>query len=214
MGSRATQSQSRGYRWLPWSGLTAVIGVVIAIGTPWAQTAVLGTRPYVTSAFDVSSLIGWLLMLVSLGGIYVTFKTHFGRFGRVAAGMTAVGMVLTAGLLVRRVVLFVEAGFVAIPATGEDPAGLVLSTVTVLGLVFTVVGAGCIGLALRRAENCPAATTWLLLLAPAIPLSVIVTDIVFDLPVTLGRIIVSTNALLVPFGLGWIALGATVYSRG
>lgn len=186
---------------------------MIAIGIPWVQTAVPGTRPYVTSISDIGSLIGWVLLLLSLVGVYMTFKKQFSWFGRAAVGMTATGMLLITGLLVRRAVLFVEAGFQAIPATGENPAGLGLSTVTILGLLFTVVGTGCLGLILRRVENCPAATTWLLLLAPILPLGVVVTNHIFDFPVVLGRIVVSTNALVISFGLGWIALGMTVSLR-
>ncbi|SEH45893.1 hypothetical protein SAMN05192561_10288 [Halopenitus malekzadehii] len=157
------------------------------------------------------SLAGWVLLLVSLVGVYTTFKEQFSRFGRAAVGMTAVGMLLITGLLIRRGVLFVASGFRSVPASGADPAELVLSMATVSGLVFTVVGAGCIGFALRRIENCPAATAWLLLLAPILPLGVIVSNLVFDLPIALGRIVVSTNTLFVPFGLGWVALGVTVY---
>jgi len=212
MGSQEPQRTDRIHRWLPWSGVAGVIGTMGVIGIPWIQTAVLGTRPYATSVFDVGSLAGWILLLVSLGSVYTTFKKQFSRFGRAAVGITAVGMILITGLLVRRVVLFVAAGFRSIPATGEDPAGLVLSTATVSGLVFTIVGAGCIGLALRWVENCPAATAWLLIFAPILPLGVIVSNLIFDLPTALGRLVVSTNALLVPFGLGWTALGVTVYS--
>lgn len=190
-----------------------VIGTIAVLGMPWIQTAVLGTRPYATSVFDVGSLAGWILLLVSLSGFYTMFKKQLSRFGRAAVGMTAVGMLLITGLLARRGVLFVEAGFRSIPATGEDPAGLLLSTATVSGLVFTIIGAGCIGLALRRIEDYPAATAWLLIFAPILPLGEIVNNLIFDLPIALGRLVVSTNALFVAFGLGWIALGVTVYSR-
>lgn len=213
MESTERRRGGRSRRWLAWSGVAAAIGAVLAIGTPWAQTAVLGTRPYVASAFDLGSLAGWTLMLAGLVGVRVTFGRQFGRFGRAAVGTTAAGMLLLAGLSVRRAVLFAEAGFRAVPATGADPAGLVLSAVTVLGLLFTVAGAGCIGLALRRVPNPPVATARLLLLAPAVPLGVFAFDLAFGLPLAIGRIAVGTDALLVPFGLGWTALGMTVASR-
>lgn len=213
MGAKETSEGRRRYRWLPWSGVAAVVGVVVAIGTPWAQAAVFGTRPYVASGFDMGSLIGWILLLVGLGGVYVAFRERFGRLGRAAVGVTAAGMLIIAGLLCRRVALFIEAGFRAIPATGEDPAGLVLSMATLLGLGYTVLGTGGLGLALRRIDDCPAVTVWLLLLAPVVSLGVIVSDLGFGLPVALGRLLVSTNVILIPFGLGWLALGATVYRR-
>lgn len=189
-----------------------MVGAVLSIVLPWVQTAVLGTRPYLASVFDVASLVGWLLMLIGLGGAYAAFDDQFGPLGRVSVGTTAVGMALVSALLFRRVVLFVDAGFRAVPATGEEPAGLLLSTATVLGLGLTVVGAGGVGLALRRVETRPAVTPWLLLLAPTVPLVVIAVDLLFALPVELGRLLVGSNAVLLPFSLGWLALGAAVLS--
>jgi hypothetical protein len=180
------------------------------IGTPWVQTAALGTRPYVASIFDVSSFAGWLLMVAGLVGVYATFNDRFDRLGRGSVTTTAVGMALMLGLFFRRVVLFVDAGFRAIPATGEDPAGLLLSTTTVLGLALTVIGAGGIGLALRRSGISPAITSRLLLLAPILPGTLIVFDQLVGLPLPIGRLLVRTNVVLVPFGLGWIALGLLV----
>lgn len=200
-------------RWLPWSGVAAIVGLLVSIGMPWMQTAVLGTRPYVTSVFDLGSLAGWVLMLVGLGGVYATFNDQFGRLGRVSVGTTAVGMLLVAALLFRRVILLVNSGFLAVPATGEDPASLLLSTATVLGLGLTVIGTGGIGFALHWIENTPTITSWLLLLAPAVPLFLSVVNVLFDLPLSLGRLFVTTNVVLVPFSLGWLALGVTVWSR-
>jgi hypothetical protein len=199
------------HRWLPWSGVAAVIGTILVIGTPWVQTAVLGTRPYATSVFDVSSFAGWLLMAASLVGVYVIFDDQFARLGRVSVMTTAVGMALMSVLLLRRVILFVDAGFHAIPATGEDPAGLLLSITTVLDLALTVIGAGGIGLALRRSEISPTITSQLLLLAPILPGILIVFDQLVGLPLPVGRLLVRTNVILVPFGLGWLALGLRVW---
>lgn len=101
--------------------------------------------------------------------------------------------------------------FQAIPATGEDPSGLLLSTVTVLGLTLTVIGAGGIGLALRRIKTRPGITSWLLLLAPILPAILIVFNQLVVLPLPIGRLFVRTNVVLVPFGLGWIGLGLSVW---
>jgi hypothetical protein len=59
-----------------------VVGTILVIGTPWIQTAFLGTRPYATSVFDVSSFAGWLLMAANLVGVYVIFDDQFARLGR------------------------------------------------------------------------------------------------------------------------------------
>lgn len=67
--------------------------------------------------------------------------------------------------------------------------------------------------ALSRTKTRPTVTPWLLLLAPAVPLILLVLDLLFNLPLALGRLVVSTNAVLAPFGLGWLALGVTVWSH-
>jgi hypothetical protein len=196
-----------------WGGVAAVVGTPLAIVIPWAQLALWGTRPYVASAFDVGSLVGWLLAIAGLVGVIATDSDRFGRLGRAGLAATAAGMALVAALLVRRTVLFAEAGFRAVPASGEDPAGLLLSTTTVLGLALTVAGAGAIGLALRRAGDRPRVTSRLLLLAPTVPFALIAVDLAVGLPLPLARVLVRTNAALVPFGLGWTALGVRTVSR-
>lgn len=211
MISQQTRGDGGVRRWLPWSGIAAVIGTILVVGTPWVQTVVLGTRPYATNVFDVSSFAGWLLMVTSLVGVYVIFNDQFARLGRFSAMTTAVGMAIMSVLLLRRVVLFVDAGFRAIPATGEDPAGLLLSVTTVLGLALTVIGAGGIGLALRRTEIFSVITSRLLLLGPILPGILIGLNQLVGLPLPVGRLFVQTNVILVPFGLGWLALGLRVW---
>jgi NADH:ubiquinone oxidoreductase subunit K len=150
-------------------------------------------------------------MVASLVGIYVIFNDQFARLGRFSAMTTAVGMAIMSVLLLRRVVLFVDAGFRVIPATGADPAGLLLSVTTVLGLALTVIGAGGIGLALRRTEIFSVITSRLLLLAPILPGILIGFNQLIGLPLPVGRLIVRTNVILVPFGFAWIALGLHVW---
>lgn len=210
MSSNHPEDRSR--QWLPWSGIAAAVGTVLWTVTPWVQTAVLGTRPYVATIFDVSSFGGWMLMLVGLVGFRATFNHQYGRLGRGAVGTTAIGMTLVAGLLFRRVIRFIRAGFQAVPATGEDPAGLLLTFATLLGLGLTVAGAGGIGLALRRFATPHVATSWLLLLAPMVPLVLIGLRLLSVLPVPLGWFVVNTNAALIPFGFGWVALGVVIWS--
>jgi len=203
----------RGRGRLRWGGVAAVVGTALSTGSPWVRTAVLGSRPYVASAFDAVSLAGWLLMLAGLASAHATFAGRFGRLGRASVGTTAVGMGLVSALLLRRVARFADAGFRAVPATGEDPAALPLSLLATAGYALTVAGAGGIGAALRAIDDRPPVTPWLLLLAPTVPLALIVIDRLADLPLAVGRVLVSTNAVLVPFGLGWIALGVLVWSR-
>lgn len=213
MDEDATEKDGRPGRWVPWSGLAASLGALLWLATPWVRDAVLGTRPYVASVFDVGSLAGVLLMTAGLVGVRAVFGGRYGRLGRVSVGMTAVGMTVVAGLSARSVVAFVDAGFRAVPATGEDPAGLVLTFAALLGLGCTFAGAGGIGLALRRIEDGPVVTSGLLLLAPAVPLAAIALRLLSALPLPLGRLVVGTNVVLVPLGLGWVALGLVVRSR-
>lgn len=207
------QGDGRVHEWLPWCGLAAVVGTVLSLGMPWVQTAILGTRPYVTSIFDVGSFIGWLLMLVGLVGVYTMFYDQFNRVGRVSLWVTTVGMGVISVLLFRRVILFVEAGFQAVPATGENPLDLLLSILTILGFGLAVVGAGGIGLALHRVKNRPFVAPWLLVFTPIIPLILIGFNLVVDLPLPVGRLLVNTNVILIPLGLGWVALGIVIWSH-
>lgn len=199
--------------WLPRSGVAAAVGGLLWAVTPWVRAAVLGDRPYVASAFDAASLAGWALMAAGLVGARKAFGDRYGRLGRVGVGTTAAGMALAAVPLVRSVLAFVDAGFRAVPATGEDPAGLVVTWTTILGLGLAVGGAGALGLALRRLADPPTAAVALLLAAPTVPAAAVTLRLLSALPVPVGRVAVRTNVSLLPFAFGWVALGAAVWSR-
>lgn len=204
---------TNGGRWVPWSGVAAAAGGLLWTATPWAQAAVLGDRPYVASAFDVASLAGLLLMAVGLVGVRAAFGPRYGRPGRVGVGATAAGVALVAAPTLRSVLRFAAAGFRAVPATGEDPAGLVVTWTTILGLGLAVGGAGALGLALRRLADPPTAAVALLLAAPTVPAAAVTLRLLSALPVPVGRVAVRTNVSLLPFAFGWVALGAAVWSR-
>jgi len=195
------------------AGVGAIVGSLVWMATPWVQTAVLGDRPYVASVFDVTSFGGWALMLVGLVGYHSAFRDEHGRVGRIGVGLTGIGMVLVALLELRSVATFVGAGFRAVPATGEDPAGLVVTLGFVLGLGCTVVGAGVIGVAWRRAGTATTTGALLLLSAPTVPLFLVVLRVLTVVPLPVGRLVVSTNAALLPLGISWLALGRLVLRR-
>jgi hypothetical protein len=199
--------------WLPWSGVGAVLGALLWTTMPWAGRAVLGTRPYVGTAFDVGSFAGWLLMLGGLVGAHRVFGDRYGRLGRASAGAIGVGMVLVAGLLLRSVLSFVRAGFRSVPATGEDPAGLVLSLAILLGYGLVLVGAGGLGIALRRAAPRPTLAAGLLVLSALVPVAAVGLRLGSLLPLPVGRLLVGTNTAFVPFGVAWAALGYRVWSE-
>ena len=208
--SGRTRTGRRPDRWTARAGLAAVVGAAVWTATPWMRTAVYGDRPYVATAFDAASLLGWLLMAVGLVGVRAAFGEHDGRLGRASLGATAIGMVILGTLSLRSVVVFVGAGFRAVPATGEDPAGLLLLWATLIGLGLTLAGAGGLGLSLRRVEAVPPVVTALLLAVPAVVLVAVAFRFVGGVPVWVGRLLVTTDAVLVPFGLAWAALGATL----
>jgi hypothetical protein len=183
------------------------------MATPWAQLAVLGDRPYVATGFDVASLVGWVAMAAGLVGVRAVFESSRGRLGRLGTGLTALGMGLAGVVSLRSAVAFVTAGFRAVPATGEDPAGIVLTYATVLGLACTLVGVGVLGTALLGRDDAPRPVGWLLVAAPAVPFALVVLDAVGALPLPVARLVVTTNAALLPFGVAWLALGSTVRSR-
>lgn len=198
--------------WVPWSGLAAIVGAILWTVMPWLQTAVFGTRPYVATGFDVVAWVGWLLMAVGLVGFRSAFRPHYGPLGRVGVWTTGLGMALVALVYTRSVVAFVDAGLRPLPATGEDPAGLVVTLGIVLGLALTVGGAGILGVALRRLDGRPSVTAVLLVAAPVVPAVAIGLRFLSLLPLPLGMQLVGTNLALVPFGVGWIALGRMVWS--
>jgi hypothetical protein len=167
----------------------------------------------VGTAFDVGSLAGWLLMFGGLVGAHLVFRDRYGRLGRASVGAMAAGMTLVAGLLLRSVLAFVRAGFRPVPAAGEDPAGLVLSLVALLGYGLVFVGTGGLGVALRRAEPRPTLAAGLLVLAALVPLAAVGLRLGSLLPLPVGRLLVGTNAAFVPFGVAWAALGYRVWSE-
>lgn len=202
----------RYHRWLPWSGAGAVLGALLWTAMPWAQRAVLGTRPYVGTAFDVGSLVGWLLMLGGLAGAHLVFGDRYGRVGRASAGAVGAGMALVAVLHLRSVLAFARAGFRPVPATGEDPAELVLSLAFLLGYGLVFVGSGGLGFALRRVETRPAFAAGLLVLAALVPFVAVGLGMGSLLPLPVGRLLVGTNAAFLPLGVAWMALGYRVWS--
>lgn len=204
---------TNGGRRVAWSGLAATAGGLLWTATPWAQAAVLGDRPYVASAFDVASLAGLLLVAVGLVGVRGVFGPRYGRPGRVGVGATAAGVVLVAVPTLRSALRFAAAGFRAVPAAGEGPAGLVVTWASLLGLTLAVCGAGALGVALRRVADPPRVAVVPLLAAPVVPAVVVGASLLPALPPSVGRLVVRTNAVLVPLGLGWAALGATVWVR-
>lgn len=204
--------RERDRRWLPWTGVGAALGALLWTAMPWLQVAVLGTRPYVGTVFDVGSLAGWLLMAGGLVGVHLAFRRGYGRVGRAGLGATALGMALVTLLYARAALAFVRAGFRAVLATGEDPAGLALTWTFLLGFGFVLVGAGGLGVGLWRLDDRPTLTSGLLVLAAALP--VVAAGLRFGsvLPHPVGRLLVGTNAAFVPLGAAWVALGHRVWS--
>lgn len=198
--------------WLPWSGVGAALGALLWTAMPWAERVALGTRPYVGTAFDVGSLAGWLLMFGGLVGAHRVFGDRYGRLGRASTGAVGVGMVLVAALLLRSALAFARAGFRPVPATGEDPAGLVLSLAFLIGYGLVFVGSGGLGVALGRAEPRPTLAAGLLVLAALVPFAAVGLRLGSLLPLPVGRLLFGTNAAFVPFGVAWAVLGYRVWS--
>jgi len=213
MDDRSTASGSD-RRWLAWSGAGSIVGALLWTTMPPLRTAVFGTRPYVGTGFDVVSLAGWLLMLGGLVGFHLGFRDRYGRLGRASVAVTAAGMTVVAGLLLRSALAFLRAGFRPVPSTGEDPAGLVLSLAALLGYGLALGGAGGLGLAVWRAEERAPPVAGLLVLAAAVPVVAVGLRLGSFLPLPLGRLLVRTNAAFVPFGVAWAAVGYRVWVVG
>jgi hypothetical protein len=174
--------------------------------------AVFGTRPYVATVFDLVGWVGWLLMAAGLAGFHSMFGSRYGRLGHVGVWTTGVGMALVALVQTRAVLAFVDAGFRAVPATGEDPAGLVVTLTLVLGLTLAVSGAGVLGVTLSRLEVRPSSTAILLVAAAVVPALAVSLRHLSLLPTPLGMLLLRANLVHVPFGVGWMALGRLVWT--
>ncbi|AUV83378.1 hypothetical protein C2R22_18440 [Salinigranum rubrum] len=201
-------------RWVTWTGAGAVVGTVLWFAMPWFALVRFGTRPYVATGFDVGSFVGWLLMAGGLVGAWFRFGGRLGRAGRFGFGLTAVGMVLVAGLLGRRVVVFVGAGFRAVPATGEDPAGLLLTWAFLLGFGLVFVGVGLLGVGLRRLAASPPLTASVLAVTPLLTTLLVGLRFLSALPLSFGTALVRTNLAFLPLTVGWVLLGRLVATRG
>jgi hypothetical protein len=197
--------------WTTRSGFAAAVGAVGWTVMPWLETAAYGTRPYVATEFDAVGFVGWLLMGVGLVGVRARFGDRFARLGRVGVGLVGVGTILVGAVRARSVAIFVDAGFRAVPATGEDPAGLILTWAVLLGYGFALAGAGALGLAFRRLDRRRRLTAGLLVAAPLVPALAVGLRLLGLVPLPVGRLLVGTNVALVPFGVGWAALGWQVF---
>lgn len=198
-------------------GAATIVGSVVWILVPWAQTIRYGTRPYVGTAFDPIALIGWLGVAVGIVGarrLVGRSSTPTG-ISRVSLGLLVIGTTAIALLLGRATAIFVAAGFEPVAATGEDPAGLVLTWLFLFGYASVLFGAGGLGIAIRRGvhsdevgiEPIDRALSAGLIAAPTLPAIAIVLDSLSVLPISLSRFLVSTNAVLVPFAIAWVLLG-------
>lgn len=211
MGTSSRRTLSR-HRLVAWSGVAASVGAILWAAMPWLQLATLGTRPYVATGFDVVALAGWSLMAAGLAGARSCFGEHLDQVGGVGIGLSAVGMFMVAALQLRRVIVFAGAGFRPVPATGENPAGLVLTWAFLLGFGLTLAGAGLLGVSLRRLGRRCSLTGGLLVVAPLFVVLVAGLGIGSLLPLPVRRVIVRTNLVFVPFAISWVVFGRSVYT--
>lgn len=191
-----------------WAGPATIVGALIWTVIPWVQLATYGTRPYVGTPSDVGVLAGLLLVGSGLLSSRRVLGDTAGRLGRVAVGATAVGLGFLSLLALRAVWAVVEAGVRPVPATGEDPAGLVLTWLALLGYALALGGTGLVGVSLRRRSQPPRVTVVLCLLAPVVPVVVLVAGSV--LPLAVRMAVVRTPVLFVPLGVAWVTLGTFV----
>lgn len=200
--------------WVRSSGVGAAFGAVLWVSMPWLQLATVGTRPYVATVFDVGECAGWLLLAGGLVGVRARFGDRFGRSGRAGLWLSGVGMSLVGVVLLRSVAVYVGAGFRAVPSTGADPAGLLLTWGLLLGFGLAVGGTGLLGVGLHRLDRETPLTTGLLLAAPLFPTLLVGARLLGVLPLSVGVVLVRTNVALVPFAVGWLALARLVLVGG
>lgn len=195
------------------AGVAAVVGGLLWAAAPWAKYAVYGDRPYVATGFDLVTFVGLAAVAVGVVGFRTAFRSEYGRLGTVGVASTGGGVLVLAALAGRSVLVFVAAGFRAVPATGEDPTALVLTFATFLGLGLSLVGAGALGVETRRLTGrwtLPAGT---LLSALVVPVLVLALGTASMLPLSIRVLAVRTNGVFLPLALAWVALGAMVRSR-
>lgn len=195
------------------TGTAAIVGALLWAAAPWAKRAVYGDRPYVGTEFDLFSFVGLVAVGVGLAGFRSSFRSEYGRLGAVGVASTGAGVALLAALAGRSALAVVAAGFRAVPATGEDPAGLILTFASMAGLGLATLGAGALGAALRRLTGRWTFATASLLSGLAVPVLVLVLRTLSLLPLSVGTLVVRTNVVFLPLSLGWVALGAALRSR-
>lgn len=195
------------------TGIAAIVGALLWAAAPWAKRVVYGDRPYVGTEFDLLSFVGLVAVAVGVTGFRASFRSEYRWVGAVGVASTATGVTVLAALAGRSVLAVVAAGFRAVPATGEDPAGLVLTFASVMGLGLAALGAGALGAALRRLTGRWTLVSASLLSGLAVPVLVLVLRALSLLPLSVGTLVVRTNVAFLPLALGWVALGAAVRSR-
>ena len=195
-----------------WTGVGASVGAVCWAAMPWLQFATYGSRPYIGTGYDIGTLTGLALLVGGVAGVRAVVDDRLGRLGRAAVGTTAVGLCCLLLLAADSVAAYVQAGFVPVPATGEDPAGLVRTWLTLAGYALLAGGTGAVGVVLRGLPEPPTVTAALCLLAPVGFVGLLLVDAV--LPLSVRLLVVRTAAFLVPVGAAWVAVGAFVWRRG
>ncbi|WP_324759298.1 hypothetical protein [Haloarcula montana] len=201
------ESPPKPKRAVAWSGVGAAVGAVCWMTMPWLQIVTFGSRPYVGTVYDIGSLLGLGLLLAGVAGLSTVIGRP-GRTGRVALGATGLGLCCLGVLAAESVAAYVAAGFVPVPATGGDPAGLVRTWLAITGYALALSGTGLIGVVLHRRPDPSAVTVALCLLTPVVPVLVVLAGTTLPLPVWM--VVVRTSALVLPFGVAWVALGRVV----
>lgn len=152
-------------------------------------------------------------MAGGLAGLWVRLRERLDRVGRagcVGVATLAVGMVVVAELLLRRVLAFVGAGFRAVLASGEDPAGLVLTWAVLGGFALVFAGVGSLGLSLRRLGPSPSLTANVLVATPVLVGPVVALRFGSFLPLPARAELVRTTLATLSLAVAWVALGRLV----
>ena len=197
----------------PRVGTVAACGALLWTLAPARARAAYGPRPYVGTGVDLRGRGGGVGVGVGALGLGRALRPSRGRLDRAALALFGLGWAVLAGLHARSAAAYVAAGFRPVPATGEDPAGLLLTWLTLLGIAAVLLGTGALGLAVRRRGTGArtAAAGWLLLAAPAVPAVLVLLDLLRAFPPVVGRVLVTTNAALVPLGVAWVAVGVLLW---
>jgi hypothetical protein len=179
-------------------GLAGMFGGVLFV-VIYLTLTVVGTAAFGTEyTFNVASAFPVVFWVAGTAGLYLRHRRVFGWLGRVGTSLLLAGFGVS----------LANSG--AYLVTGS---GLVSAAGAVGYLAAEAVGTLLVGVAVARAGELPNARRDGLLFAVALPFSLVVFTLVFQVAQLTSNALLGVLLFTVPYGIAWVLLGYDLLSE-